>query len=85
MNDTVVEPLNRLNGASIVVHVVLSTKGRRWLVREELRGQLRSYITGILKNHHPAPGAKFGLQAEVDALKRLQSDKRSLMARDHSR
>ena len=37
--------------ADIVVHLVFSTKGRRQLLREEERGQLHAYITGILKNH----------------------------------
>ena len=37
--------------ANIIVHLVFSTKGRRQLLREEERGQLHAYITGILKNH----------------------------------
>ena len=37
--------------ANIVVHLVFSTKGRRPLIRDEERGQLHAYITGILKNH----------------------------------
>ena len=37
--------------ANIVVHLVFSTKGRRQLLRDEERGQLHAYITGILKNH----------------------------------
>jgi putative transposase len=37
--------------ANIVVHLVFSTKGRRPLLRDEERGQLHAYITGILKNH----------------------------------
>ena len=36
--------------ANIVVHLVFSTKGRRQLLRDEERGQLHAYITGILKN-----------------------------------
>ena len=36
--------------ANIVVHLVFSTKGRRQLLREEERGELHAYITGILKN-----------------------------------
>ena len=36
--------------ANIVVHLVFSTKGRRPLLRDEDRGQLHAYITGILKN-----------------------------------
>jgi putative transposase len=37
--------------ANFVVHLVFSTKGRRPLIRDEERGQLHAYITGILKNH----------------------------------
>jgi putative transposase len=37
--------------ANIVVHLVFSTKGRRPFIRDEERGQLHAYITGILKNH----------------------------------
>ena len=37
--------------ANIVVHLVFSTKDRRQLLRDEERGQLHAYITGILKNH----------------------------------
>ena len=37
--------------ANIVVHLVFSTKDRRPLIRDEERGQLHAYITGILKNH----------------------------------
>ena len=37
--------------ANIVVHLVFSTKGRRQLLRDEDRGQLHAYITGILENH----------------------------------
>ncbi len=37
--------------ANIVVHLVFSTKGRRQLLRDEERGQLHAYITGILKNN----------------------------------
>src|SRR5688572_3294607 len=36
--------------ANIVVHLVFSTKGRRQLLRDEERGDLHAYITGILKN-----------------------------------
>ena len=36
--------------ANIVVHLVFSTKDRRPLLRDEERGQLHAYITGILKN-----------------------------------
>ena len=36
---------------NIVVHLVFSAKGRRQLLRDEERGQLHAYITGILKNH----------------------------------
>ena len=36
--------------ANIIVHLVFSTKGRRQLLRDEERGQLHAYITGILKN-----------------------------------
>jgi len=36
--------------ANILVHLVFSTKGRRQLLRDEERGQLHAYITGILKN-----------------------------------
>ena len=36
--------------ASIVLHLVFSTKGRRPLLRDEERSQLHAYITGILKN-----------------------------------
>lgn len=37
--------------ANIVVHLVFSTKERRPLIRDEERGQLHGYITGVLKNH----------------------------------
>jgi putative transposase len=37
--------------ANIIVHLVFSTKGRRQLLRDEERGQLHAYITGVLKNH----------------------------------
>src|SRR5258708_17711986 len=36
--------------ANIVVHLVFSTKGRHQLLRDEERGQLHAYITGIVKN-----------------------------------
>jgi putative transposase len=36
--------------ANIIVHLVFSTKGRRQLLRDEERGQLHAYITGILNN-----------------------------------
>jgi REP element-mobilizing transposase RayT len=35
--------------ANIVVHLVFSTKDRRQLLRDEERGQVHAYITGILK------------------------------------
>jgi REP element-mobilizing transposase RayT len=37
--------------AHIVVHLVFSTKERRPLLRDDERGQLHAYITGILRNH----------------------------------
>jgi putative transposase len=37
--------------ANIIVHLVFSTKGRRQLLRDDERGRLHAYITGILKNH----------------------------------
>ncbi len=37
--------------ANIVVHLVFSTKLRHQLLRDEERGQLHAYITGVLKNH----------------------------------
>jgi REP element-mobilizing transposase RayT len=37
--------------ANIVVHLVFSTKNRKPLLRDEERGQLHAYITGVLKNH----------------------------------
>ena len=37
--------------ANLVVHLVFSTKGRRQLLRDEERGQLHAYITGVLRNH----------------------------------
>jgi len=37
--------------ANIVVHLVFSTKSRRQLLRNEERGELHAYITGVLKNH----------------------------------
>jgi hypothetical protein len=37
--------------ANIVAHLVFSTKGRRQLLRDDERGQLHAYITGILENH----------------------------------
>ena len=36
--------------ANIIVHLVFSTKGRRQFLRDEERGELHAYITGILKN-----------------------------------
>ena len=36
--------------ANILVHLVFSTKGRRQLLRDDERGELHAYITGILKN-----------------------------------
>jgi REP element-mobilizing transposase RayT len=36
--------------ANIVIHLVFSTKNRRQLLRDEGRGQLHAYITGVLKN-----------------------------------
>ena len=37
--------------ANIVVHLVFSTKHRRPLLRDQERGQLHAYVTGVLKNH----------------------------------
>ncbi len=37
--------------ANIVVHLVFSTKARRPLLRDEERGELHAYITGVLRNH----------------------------------
>jgi REP element-mobilizing transposase RayT len=37
--------------ANIIVHLVFSTKERRPLLRDEERGQLHAYITGVLKSH----------------------------------
>ena len=37
--------------ANIVVHLAFSTKERRPLLRDDERGQLHAYITGILRNH----------------------------------
>ena len=37
--------------ANIVVHLVFSTKGRLQLLRDEERGQLHAYISGILVRH----------------------------------
>ncbi len=37
--------------ANIVVHLVFSTKERRPLLRDEERGELHAYLTGVLKNH----------------------------------
>jgi REP element-mobilizing transposase RayT len=37
--------------ANAVIHLVFSTKGRKPLLRDEERGELHAYITGILKNH----------------------------------
>jgi REP element-mobilizing transposase RayT len=36
--------------ANIVVHLVFSTKLRRQLLRDDERGQLHAYVTGILNN-----------------------------------
>ena len=36
--------------ANLVVHLVFSTKGRRQLLRDEERGELHAYITGVLNN-----------------------------------
>jgi REP element-mobilizing transposase RayT len=38
--------------ANIIVHLVFSTKQRRPLLRNEERGQLHAYVTGILKNQN---------------------------------
>jgi len=37
--------------ANLVVHLVFSTKSRRPLLRDEERGELHAYVSGILKNH----------------------------------
>ena len=37
--------------SNIVVHLLFSTKGRHQLLRDEERGQLHAYTTGILRNH----------------------------------
>ena len=37
--------------SNIIVHLVFSTKNRRPLLRDEERGELHAYITGILSNH----------------------------------
>ncbi len=37
--------------ANVVVHLVFSTKDRRPLLRDEERGQLHAYLTGVLQNH----------------------------------
>ena len=37
--------------ANIVVHLVFSTKGRRSLIRDEERGELHAFVTGVLRNH----------------------------------
>ncbi len=36
--------------ANIVIHLVFSTKKRQQLIRDEERGQLHAYMTGILNN-----------------------------------
>jgi REP element-mobilizing transposase RayT len=36
--------------ANIMVHLVFATKGRRQLLRDDERGQLHAFITGVLKN-----------------------------------
>ena len=36
--------------ANIIVHLVFSTKQRRPLLRDEERGQLHAYVTGIVKH-----------------------------------
>lgn len=36
--------------ANIIVHLVFSTKERRPLLRDEHRGEVHAYITGVLKN-----------------------------------
>jgi REP element-mobilizing transposase RayT len=36
--------------ANVVVHLVFSTKLRRQLLRDDERGQLHAYVTGILNN-----------------------------------
>ena len=38
------------SSSNIIVHLVFSTKGRHQLIRDEERGQLHAYVTGILKN-----------------------------------
>jgi putative transposase len=37
--------------SNIIVHLVFSTKGRHPLLRDEERGELHAYVTGVLKNH----------------------------------
>lgn len=37
--------------ANIVVHLVFSTKARRQLIRDEERGELHAFVTGVLRNH----------------------------------
>src|SRR5437868_4829358 len=37
--------------ANLIVHLVVSTKMRRPLLRDKERGDLHAYLTGILKNH----------------------------------
>jgi putative transposase len=37
--------------ANIVVHLVFSKKGRRQLIRDEERGELHAFVTGVLRNH----------------------------------
>jgi REP element-mobilizing transposase RayT len=36
--------------ANIIVHLVVSTKDRRSLLRDAERGELHAYITGVIKN-----------------------------------
>jgi len=36
---------------NLLIHLVFSTKARQPLLRDEERGELHAYITGILKNH----------------------------------
>ena len=38
--------------SNIVVHLVFSTKSRRPLLRDEERGQLHAYMTGVSQTEH---------------------------------
>ena len=41
--------------ANILIHLIFSTKGRRSLITEDIRDELRAYLVGILCNQDSPP------------------------------